>query len=167
VPRKKREERISMNDITDDYFNVLHRAHEQMNEVFDRLHREEGLTQDQVAQRLGVNKSLVSRRLHGEENQTLRSMSAMATGMRCVLNISFTPYKDMASVRAGTVASDGAIGAETNSARLTLLSTKPIQDEPDALKTRASVSANANVATNVASGSSRVHQHVRQINIAA
>lgn len=124
------QDRLPDDVVSDDYFNVLHRAYEQMNAVFERLQREDDLTQERIARRLGVNKSLVSRRLHGGENLTLRAMSGMATAMHCVLDISFTPYKDLSLEAESGAAkpSSTAATAQPPQARLTLVEAEPAFD---------------------------------------
>jgi transcriptional regulator with XRE-family HTH domain len=57
-----------------------------------RLHS--GLNQDRIADRLNCDKSLVSRRLNGEENLTLKSMSSLASAMDCRLVINFKPFEE-------------------------------------------------------------------------
>ena len=57
---------------------------------------DKGLTQDDLACTLAVDKALISRRLNGEDNLTLKTCSFMATAMRCRLVVSFQPYEDVA-----------------------------------------------------------------------
>lgn len=50
-------------------------------DAFDEEHVAGGLTQQMLAERLGVNKSVVSKRLGGEVNLTLRSIADLAWAM--------------------------------------------------------------------------------------
>jgi transcriptional regulator with XRE-family HTH domain len=74
--------------LLDDYYANLHGAYNSMREGFATS----GLTQDDIAGSLNVDKSLISRRLNGSENLTLKTLSYMGTAMGCRLNISFIPY---------------------------------------------------------------------------
>lgn len=82
--------------LRDRYYDVIHRACESLAAAFDRLQREEGITQEILAKKLRVNKSLMSRLLHGNEDLTARAISNMATAMDCYLEISIIPCKDLA-----------------------------------------------------------------------
>lgn len=86
---------LSKSELLDEYNTVLHDAYSAMRGVFRRL-AAGGLTQDDIAERLDVDKALISKRLRGRENLTLKTLSFMASAMGCRLSISFTPY---ASVR--------------------------------------------------------------------
>ena len=46
--------------------------------AFEEEHLENGLTQEALAEKLGVHKSIVSRRLRGKANLTLRSIGELA-----------------------------------------------------------------------------------------
>jgi transcriptional regulator with XRE-family HTH domain len=74
--------------LLDDYYANLHGAYNSMRDGFAAS----GLTQDYIAGALDVDKSLISRRLNGSENLTLKTLSYMGTAMGCRLNISFVPY---------------------------------------------------------------------------
>jgi transcriptional regulator with XRE-family HTH domain len=78
-----------------DYFANLKTALSSMRQIFKLRADKDGLTQDDIAESLDINKSLVSRRLNGEENFTLRTLSFMATAMHCRLHIRFRPYEEL------------------------------------------------------------------------
>src|ERR1700732_4214264 len=85
---------LSKDTLWQDYYANLKTALASMRRVF-RLRSAAGLSQDDIATRLNVDKSLVSRRFNGEENHTLKTLSFMATAMGCRLNIQFRPYEEL------------------------------------------------------------------------
>lgn len=86
---------LSKDLLWQDYFANLKTALASMRGVFKIRSRNDGLTQDDIAVALNINKSLISRRLNGEENFTLRTLSFMASAMRCRLQIRFRPYEEL------------------------------------------------------------------------
>jgi hypothetical protein len=80
--------KISPEELWDNYYTCLHDAYNVLRCTFE----ETGLTQDDLAGRLGVDKSLISKRLNGSENLTLKTMSFMGTGMGRYLLVSYLPY---------------------------------------------------------------------------
>jgi plasmid maintenance system antidote protein VapI len=72
----------------DDYYANLHGSYNSMREGFTMS----GLTQDDIACALNVDKSLISRRLNGSENLTLKTLSHMGSAMGCRLTVNFVPY---------------------------------------------------------------------------
>lgn len=79
---------IPKEDLWDDYYVNLHGAYNSMRSAFD----DSGMSQDDIAAQLGCDKSLISRRLNGKENVTLKSLSFMGTAMGCRLTVTFVPY---------------------------------------------------------------------------
>jgi len=82
--------------LKEDFYDNLHGAHRALREAFT-LRAKDGLSQDDLASRLGVDKSLVSKRLRGLENLTLRTLSFMASALGCRLLILFQPYENVQS----------------------------------------------------------------------
>jgi transcriptional regulator with XRE-family HTH domain len=72
----------------DDYYENLHAAYNSLRDTF----KSSGLSQDEIASRLGVNKSVISRRLNGSENLTIKTLSQMGTAMGCRLITTYQPY---------------------------------------------------------------------------
>jgi transcriptional regulator with XRE-family HTH domain len=72
----------------DDYYENLHAAYNSLRDTF----KSSGLSQDELASRLGVNKSVISRRLNGSENLTIKTLSQMGTAMECRLITTYQPY---------------------------------------------------------------------------
>jgi transcriptional regulator with XRE-family HTH domain len=85
---------ITKDQLWQDYFACLTSALSSMRKIF-KLRSALGLTQDKIAELLQIDKSLVSRRLKGEENFTLKTLSFMATAMKCRLMIQFKPYEEI------------------------------------------------------------------------
>jgi transcriptional regulator with XRE-family HTH domain len=79
---------IPKEELLDEYYENLHGAYNAMREGFAAS----GLTQDHIAYALDVDKSLISRRLNGSENLTLKTLSHMGSAMGCRLTIKFVPY---------------------------------------------------------------------------
>jgi transcriptional regulator with XRE-family HTH domain len=79
---------VSKAELWDDYYACMHDAYNALRETFDST----GMTQDQLAARIHVDKSLVSRRLNGSENLTMKTLSHMGTGMGYRVVILFRPY---------------------------------------------------------------------------
>ena len=67
----------------------------QLRETFRRLQKEEGLTQDEIARRLGVDKSLVCKRLSGDANLTLNTICDLTRAMGARLDAKITILKDL------------------------------------------------------------------------
>jgi transcriptional regulator with XRE-family HTH domain len=88
---------LSKSELLDEYYAVLHDAYSSMRRIFHQL-AAGGLTQDDLAERLGVDKALVSKRLRGRENLTLKTLSFMASAMGCRLAIYFVPYSCVEAV---------------------------------------------------------------------
>jgi transcriptional regulator with XRE-family HTH domain len=72
----------------DDYYENLHAAYNSLRDTF----KSSGLSQDELAARLGVNKSVISRRLNGSDNLTIKTLSQMGTAMGCRLITTYQPY---------------------------------------------------------------------------
>lgn len=81
-------ERLEDGELTEEYYTNLHRAYQALRAAF----KQSGMTQDQLAARLGVDKALISRRLNGGENLTLKTISFMASAMNCRLKVEVVPY---------------------------------------------------------------------------
>ncbi len=75
----------------EDYYANLRGAYTSMRRIFKRS----GMSQDEIAKKLDVDKGLVSRRLRGLENLTLKTLSFMASAMECRLEIRYIPYADV------------------------------------------------------------------------
>ena len=82
---------LSKERLADDYYESLHSAYNSMLEAYKWRAESIGLTQDDIASRLDVDKSLISRRFKGEDNMTLRTFCAMASAMDYRVLIRFRP----------------------------------------------------------------------------
>jgi transcriptional regulator with XRE-family HTH domain len=87
--------KISLSALWEEYYTNLHGAYNAMWQAF----KKSGLSQDEIAERLAVDKGLVSKRLKGRENLTLKTLSFMASAMGCRLSIGFTPYEAVEAAR--------------------------------------------------------------------
>ena len=65
--------------------------------AFEKREKEEGLTKSDIAERLDVHKSVISRRLNGTGNITIEILSDMARVLACKPEIKITPYEDIVS----------------------------------------------------------------------
>jgi transcriptional regulator with XRE-family HTH domain len=86
---------LSKDVLWQDYYANLKTALSSMRRIFRLRADNGGLTQDDIAESLNIDKSLVSRRLNGKDNFTLKTLSFMATAMRCRLQIRFRPYEEL------------------------------------------------------------------------
>jgi transcriptional regulator with XRE-family HTH domain len=84
--------------LLDDYYANLHGAYNSMRECFATC----GSSQDDIAESLDIDKSLVSRRLNGTENLTLKTLSYMGTAMGCRLQVNFMPYATIGTTNTYT-----------------------------------------------------------------
>jgi hypothetical protein len=85
--------------LLDDYYANLHGAYNSMRDCFSTS----GKNQDDIAVALDVDKSLISRRMNGSENLTLRTLSYMGTAMGCRLSITFVPYAQVGMTNSYTL----------------------------------------------------------------
>ena len=71
-------------------------VHRQILLAFQRRERESRLTRTEFANRLGVHKSVISRRLSGNSNLSLAIISDMARAMGFVPSFRLSAYDDLA-----------------------------------------------------------------------
>jgi transcriptional regulator with XRE-family HTH domain len=83
---------IPEDELLEDYYDNLHGAYNSMRETF-QTRASQGLTQDDIAAMLSVDKSLISRRLNGGENLTLKTLSFMGSAMKCKVTVQYLPYE--------------------------------------------------------------------------
>ena len=70
------------------------------------------ITQDNIAASLGVNKALISKRLRGDENLTLKTLSFMGTALKCRIQIRFVPYEQVGTSNEFSATNSGSIVEE-------------------------------------------------------
>jgi Helix-turn-helix len=75
----------------DDYYESLHGAYNSLRDTFSQS----DLSQDELARRIGIDKSRVSRVLGGSENLTIKTFCRFGTGMGCRLVIMYVPYNQV------------------------------------------------------------------------
>ena len=118
--------KLTKGDLWEEFSTNLHGAYNAMRRAFQRS----GLSQDELAERLWADKGLVSRRLHGKENLTLKTLSFMASAFGCRLSVSFVPYEEIAA----TEQSDTAADAEWRPPASNRNDATDQQAEPEALR---------------------------------
>ena len=84
---------LSKTELARDYSSALHKAFNAMADAFDAKAEKGEISQDDLAKLLNVNKGLISGRLNGTKNLTLRTLSEMASALDCYLLINFEPYE--------------------------------------------------------------------------
>ena len=67
--------------------------------TFLRKQKEEGLTRTTIARRLGVSPSLITRRLDGDANMTLETLSHLAHAMNCRIETNLTDLSATTAAR--------------------------------------------------------------------
>ncbi|MEQ1706403.1 MAG: helix-turn-helix transcriptional regulator, partial [Rickettsiales bacterium] len=92
---KNNIEPISEKKLLSEYYANKHRAYNSMMDIFDNRVENNGFNQDVIAILLNVNKGVISRRLNGSANITLKTLSNMATALKCKLNINFEPLEKL------------------------------------------------------------------------
>ncbi len=85
---------FSKGDLWEEFSTNLHGAYNAMRRAFQRS----GLSQEALTIKLGADKGLVSKRLHGKENLTLKTLSFMASAFGCRLAIFFIPYDEVGAI---------------------------------------------------------------------
>ena len=99
VPRREPRSSIELSRSDLEFYRaqLRQRLHREMRRVFERLNKEEGLTFSEIARRLGVNRSVVTRRFKGRTNLTLDVLSDMFRAMGARPNFVAELYKDLRS----------------------------------------------------------------------
>jgi transcriptional regulator with XRE-family HTH domain len=120
---------LSDGDLREDYYDNLHTAYNSMMSAFSKR-RDQGMIQDDFASKLNVNKSLISRRLNGRENLTLRSLSYMASAMECRLIIIFQPFEEIPKSNQFSPYFSGWSDQQKSSASNTILALPQIDWRP-------------------------------------
>jgi len=62
---------------------------------FRFLEKTLGFSQQHLAQRLGVGKAVISRRLHGENDMRLETLSDLARGLDCRIDVLLRPFEEI------------------------------------------------------------------------
>jgi Helix-turn-helix len=81
-------EPIPLSVIWDDYYEALHVAYNALRETFENS----GLSQDELSELSGIDKSLISKRLNGSENLTIKTLSHMGSAMGHRVVVGYQPY---------------------------------------------------------------------------
>ena len=70
------------------------KLHSQIYRIFLKLKKTTGLTQKDIAERLNIDQALVSKRLRGDANITLDTISDLARAMEATIELSATLWKE-------------------------------------------------------------------------
>lgn len=78
-------------DVKGEIFRLIRRRFNFLKENFD-------FTQDHLARRLGLDKGLLSRRLRGKNDLQLESLSDLARGLDCRIDVKLTPLTEIVTI---------------------------------------------------------------------
>jgi len=114
-------ERIPNEVLAQQWFAFIHRAIGGLQVAFRTEHKRSGLTQKDIAQKLGKHEATVSRCLSGQQNMTLRTLHNLARAMDCRMEIKFSPLAGVqptnrATALAASQPASQFIGKASNSA---------------------------------------------------
>jgi transcriptional regulator with XRE-family HTH domain len=93
---------IPVSILWEDYYENMHDAYDSMRSIIGKRR----VTQDELAAKLDADKGLISKRIRGSKNLTLKTLSFMATALGCRLSIRFVPYEEVAAVEQRNTAGD-------------------------------------------------------------
>jgi transcriptional regulator with XRE-family HTH domain len=108
---------------------AVHEAISGMRNAFLRARSVSRITQQSIALKLGVGRSIINRRLLGRENMTVRTLGELAWAMGYKLNISFTAADEHAGKRnwSPAAAKPAAADASSPEAFRASVSQRPLQ----------------------------------------
>ena len=92
---RKLAKRIPEEQLAEHWFAFMHRLMGKLQQAFLAESRATGLTQQDIADRLGKSPSFISRRLRGQQNMTIRTMHDMARAMGCRLDVDLRPLRSL------------------------------------------------------------------------
>jgi transcriptional regulator with XRE-family HTH domain len=75
----------------------------QIRQIFGRL-KEEGFTQKDLAARIDMDEGQLSRRLRGDYDLKLETLSDLARGLECRIDVKLTPLSEVASFQSSGAA---------------------------------------------------------------
>ncbi|KAJ03293.1 helix-turn-helix domain-containing protein [Sulfitobacter mediterraneus] len=94
---------LDIDPIDNEAADFLNRLHIELFQAFVQAKKNKGVTQRQVAEIMGVDKSQVSRILRGSGNPTARTISDFAFALDCMPAISLIPIKPSGNLDANHV----------------------------------------------------------------
>lgn len=83
--------RIPEEVLTENWYGFMHDLIDEMQRAFLKS----GLSQDEIAERLGRDPAFVSRCLRGQSNMTVRTANNIARSMDCRLDVSFLALSEL------------------------------------------------------------------------
>jgi transcriptional regulator with XRE-family HTH domain len=84
---------LDINPIDNEAADFLNRLHIELFQAFVQAKKDKGVTQRQIAEIMGVDKSQISRILRGSGNPTARTISDFAFALDCMPAISLIPIR--------------------------------------------------------------------------
>jgi transcriptional regulator with XRE-family HTH domain len=84
-------QRIPEDELAEHWFAFKHRLVGQLQSAFRRVSLEKGLTQKDIADRLGMDPAFISRCLRGQQDMTVRAMHDLARATGCRLDVTVRP----------------------------------------------------------------------------
>ena len=112
----------------EDYYENMHDAYDAMRGLIKKRH----VTQEQIAVRLNADKGLISKRIRGSKNLTLKTLSFLATALQCRLAITFVPYEEVSAIVQ--TSTTGAAESNRREAISKRIDTTDGPAEPEALR---------------------------------
>lgn len=85
------DERIPPAVLAEQWFGLMHRLIEAMQKQF----RNSGLTQHDIARRIGKAPAFISRCLSGQQNMTMRTLHDIARALGCRVEVSLVPLAEL------------------------------------------------------------------------
>jgi transcriptional regulator with XRE-family HTH domain len=92
---------IEERELLDYRADVKGRLFRQIRKRFRQLQSEHGFSQAHLAKRLRLDTGLLSRRLKGDNDMRLETLSDLARGLDCRIDVRLTPLTDIVSLDLG------------------------------------------------------------------
>ena len=83
--------RIAEEVLTENWYEFIHDLIDEMQAAFLKS----GLSQDEIADRLGRDPAFISRCLRGQNNMTVRTINNIARSMNCRLDVNFQALSEL------------------------------------------------------------------------
>jgi hypothetical protein len=75
------------------FLSLISEIERQLREVYDARFRAGVLTQSSIAEKLGVNRSAINRRLTGRTNMTVETLADMVWALECEIDVKIYPLE--------------------------------------------------------------------------
>ncbi|WP_138379183.1 helix-turn-helix domain-containing protein [Luteithermobacter gelatinilyticus] len=77
------------------FANLLAELHEELYDIYQKRNEETGLTKADIAERLEVHRSLITKKFGGTSNLTLESVAYLAWALDCKPRVELIPLEDL------------------------------------------------------------------------